>query len=50
MYVETRISNEPGLRKNTLFTVLFHYLDDCDLYMPPRGVKGWQNQVENDQN
>ncbi len=36
--------------QNTLFTViLFHHLDDCDLYTPPRGVKGRQNQVENDQ-
>ncbi len=36
--------------QNTLFTViLFHHLDDCDLYMPPWGVKGRQNQVENDQ-
>ncbi len=32
--------------QNTLFMViLFHHLGDCDLYMPPRGVK----QVENDQ-
>ncbi len=31
---------------NTLFTViLFHHLDDCDLYTPPRGVKGRQKQV-----
>ncbi len=35
---------------NTLFTVLFHHLDDCDLYTPPRSVKGRQKQVENDQN
>ncbi len=28
--------------QNTLFTVLFHHLDDCDLYTPPRGVKGRQ--------
>ncbi len=31
-------------------TVLFHHLDDCDLYTPPRGVKRRQKQVENDQN
>ncbi len=31
---------------NTLFTViLFHHLDDCDLYTPPRGVKGRWKQV-----
>ncbi len=36
--------------QNTLFTViLFHHLDDCDLNTPPRGMKGRQNQVENDQ-
>ncbi len=32
--------------QNTLFTVIiFHHLDDCDLYTPPRGVKGRQKQV-----
>ncbi len=37
--------------QSTLFTViLFHHLDDCDLYTPPRDVKGRQKQVENDQN
>ncbi len=31
--------------QNKLFTVkLFHHLGDCDLYTPPRGVKGRQNQ------
>ncbi len=31
--------------QNTLFTaILFHNLGDCDLYTPPRGVKGRQNQ------
>ncbi len=36
--------------QNTLFTVIpFHHLGDCDLYTPPRGVKGRQNQVENNQ-
>ncbi len=29
--------------------ILFHNLGDCDLYTPPRGVNGKQNQVENDQ-
>ncbi len=29
--------------------ILFHHLGDCDLYTPPRGVNGRQNQVENDQ-
>ncbi len=32
--------------QNTLFMViLFHNLDDCDLYTPPRDVKGRQKQV-----
>ncbi len=36
--------------QNILFMViLFHHLGDCDLYTPPRGVNGNQNQVENDQ-
>ncbi len=36
--------------QNTLFTVIpFHHLGDCDLYTPPWGVKGRQNQVENNQ-
>ncbi len=29
-----------------MFTVLFHHLDDCDLYTPPRGMKGRQPDGE----
>ncbi len=40
-----------GVAKYIVYgSLLFHHLDDCDLYTPPWGVKGRQNQVENDQN
>ncbi len=36
-------------RKIHCFPVIpFHHLGDCDLYTPPRSVKGRQKQVEND--
>ncbi len=35
-----------GVAKYIVTVILFHHLDDCYLYTPPRGVKGRQNQVQ----
>ncbi len=34
-----------GVPKYIVYGNTFHHLDDCDLYTPPRGVKGRQKQV-----
>ncbi len=34
-----------GVAKYIVYGNTFHHLDDCDIYTPPRGVKGTQKQV-----
>ncbi len=34
-----------GVAKYIVYAHTFHHLDDCDLYTPPRGVKGRRKQV-----
>ncbi len=34
-----------GVAKYIVYGNTFHHLDDCDLYTPPRDVKGRQKQV-----